>query len=152
MQSSEVYRLLARRIRRGLIIFPTLLLVTIVSSGVATVVTGGRPWAFVGLLPGFLFYFGWKHVFNRNVTARRVSEYPQLVYWAHPTVPFQIVSGDAIHDCTLLLLHLRDGREFEVGLPTAQMRAFIAWLVERNPSVRLGPYDIIDSANNRPDL
>jgi len=66
MQSSEVYRLLARRIRRGLIIFTTLVLVTIVSSGVAMGVTGGGPWAVISLLAGILFYLAWKHALIRT--------------------------------------------------------------------------------------
>ena len=149
MQSSQVYRLLVRRIRRGLIIFSILWLVSSASGGLALICPGGRPWAVAAFLAGILFYLGADHVRKRDASAWRVSENPQLVYWAHPMTPHQPLSDRAIHDCTLLMLHLRDGTEFEVGLPVAEMRSFVTWLSERNPSVRWGVYDNIDSTITR---
>jgi hypothetical protein len=39
------------------------------------------------------------------------------------------------------MLYLRDGTEFEVGLPLAEMQIFVKWLNERNPSMRWGTFD-----------
>ena len=39
------------------------------------------------------------------------------------------------------MLHLRDGRQFEAGLPPDEMSAFISWLAEQNPTMRMGTYD-----------
>ena len=142
MQSSEVYYLLVRRIRRGLVIFTILWFASVIVTCIlALIVPGGRPWAVTAFLASIYIYLGRDHVGKRHISALRVSEYPQVVYWAHPTSGHQAFSNDAMHDCTLIMLHLRDGTEFEVRLPPEQMRAFIAWLVERNPSVRLGAYD-----------
>jgi hypothetical protein len=146
MQSSEVYRLLARRIRRGLVIFPLLGFISAVFCGLALGSPAGRPWAAAASLASFLLFLGFDHVRKRNVSAHKVSSNPQLVYWAHPTGRHQPLAINAINNCTFLMLHLRDGTAFEVGLPTAQMRAFIAWLGERSPSIRWGAYDQIDPA------
>ena len=50
-------------------------------------------------------------------------------------------------------MHLRDGSELEVDLPPAEMRAFTAWLSERNPDMRWGAYDNSAlSAGNEDDV
>jgi len=44
---------------------------------------------------------------------------------------------------TRLVLHLRDGTKCEIGLSALEMGKFVAWLNEKNPSVRWGEYDKI---------
>ena len=88
---------------------------------------------------------GMQHVRARHISAWKVFENPQIVYWAHSTTRHQHLADEAIRDCRLLTLHLRDGRQFEVGLPPAEMRNFIDWLTERNPSVQWSAFDKLGS-------
>jgi hypothetical protein len=142
MQPPEVFRLLTRKIRRGGIMFRILWLVSLGCTGAALFVPGFRSWAVAGFLASMLFMLGWIHVRGRYLSALAVSEHPQLVYWAHPTrAKDNRVSDDAINDCKLFTLHLRDGTQFQAHLSAKDTSNFIAWLKEQNPSVRFGPYD-----------
>ncbi len=141
MQPPEVYRLLSRRVRRGEIIFGVLSFVLYASS-VAALVTGRGSLAFGTFPAGLLCGLALQHVRDRNASARIVSENPHLVFWAHPTViPYHnrwLFRFTRLH---FLMLHLRDGKQFEAGLSPGEMRSFVAWLTEQNPSVRMGDYD-----------
>jgi len=92
-------------------------------------------------MAAILFAMGMNHVRNRYIAARKVSDNPQLVYWAQPTTNAHTAVGKA-NDCKILILHLRDGTQIEVGLPPAEMRKCIEWLTVQNPSIRLGAYDV----------
>lgn len=144
MESPEVYRVLIHRIRRGLVICTILWYASVAFIVLALMVPGGRPWAVTAFLTSLMCNYGVVHVRIRIATACAVSENPKLIYWAHPTSGRRRVSDVAIDDCILLMLHLRDGSEYEVGLPTVQMRVFINWLRENNPSVRVGAYDDVE--------
>ena len=151
MSPAEVYRLLTQQIRRGLVIFPCLWLTSIVACSVLALIPDERPWAAAMFLVAIVVGVGIAHVRKRAIEAQKVSSDPQLVYWAHPIQPLRRGSRDAsyvgsfsdepIFDCTLLKLHLRDGTHFEASLPAAQMRVFLTWLSDHNPSVRFGDYD-----------
>jgi len=144
MESTEVYRLLTRQIRRGLIVFPTLGLVSCAFGGVVLNTATLRPWALAALLAGINLFLGWNHVRKRAVAARKVSQNPRIVYWSHPNTRIRPLSYEAIEECTLITVHLRDATQLEVGLPPAQMRSFVAWLKEQNPTIRWGVYDSND--------
>lgn len=94
------------------------------------------------LLAGLLFSLGFQHVRSRDILARAVSERPQLVFWAHPTVvPAQNCWLFAHTKLQFLMLHLRTGQQFEAGLLPQEVDAFVKWLTTHNPSVRIGAYD-----------
>jgi hypothetical protein len=145
MEQPEAYCLFMRRVRRGAIIFKILSLVFTGVAGLALATPGLRPWAAAAFLLGVCCLLGVRHVGGRYISARKVSENPQIVYWAHPTRPFESLSNDAIEECKLLLLHLRHGTQLEINLPPAEMRNFVAWLKERNSSMRWGAYDDLGS-------
>lgn len=143
MEAPEVYRLLVRRLRHGLIICRTLFVISAASAAAACFVPGGPPWAVAAFLAGIMLHLVSDHIRRRNAGAWTVSVLPEIVYWAHPTCATQPVSGEPVEDCRFLLLHLRDGTQFEVHLLPSEMRSFVSWLSERNPSVRWGEYDAV---------
>jgi hypothetical protein len=110
----------------------------------ASVTPGCRPWVVAAVLASILFYLALSLVRKGISLAWNVSEKPQLVYWAQPSTLSEKFSPDLI-DFKFLTLHLRNGRQLEVHLPPTEMRELITWLKDRNPSVRLGPYDSLDS-------
>ena len=141
MQSTEVYHMLVRRPRRGRFIFGTLALSLYFSTGVF-LVAGRGSWAAAAFLAGLLCALGFHHVSEREASGRSVAEKPQLVFWAHPTIiPAQSRWLFAFTHLHFLMLHLRDGRQFEAGLPPDEMSTFISWLTEQNPTMRMGTYD-----------
>lgn len=82
---------------------------------------------------------------NRHNQVLCIARNRQLVYWAQPIVETKLFSPplllDSQADCTRLKLHLRDGTGFEVGLPLPEMRAYVTWLRETNPTLRWGVGD-----------
>ena len=141
MQPSEIYRLLGCRPRRGRIVFGTLFLACSVSGGFALAIDRVA-WVVAAFFAGLLVGLGFRHVRERDVSARSVAECPELVYWAHPaTIPVQDGWLFACTHLRFLMLHLRDGRQFEAGLPPDEMSLFISWLTEQNPTIRMGTYD-----------
>jgi hypothetical protein len=146
MQLPETYRSFMRRVRRGGIVLRILSLVFIGLGGLALATPGFRPWTAAAFLLAVSCLLGVRHVGSRYVSAWKVSENPQIVYWAHPTTRHEHLADGAIQECELLTLHLRDGTQFELGLPPGDMRDFVTWLSERNASVRFGAYDQPDPA------
>jgi hypothetical protein len=145
MPAQEVYRLLVRRIRRGFIIFGVLSVVLCMGSGLAWA-DGQTAWAVAAFIAAILVGLGFRHVRSRDISARKVSANPQIVYWAHPTV---IPANEQwlLRHTTVqsLSLHLRDGTQFDACLSPKEMESFIAWLRQSNPEVRLGAYDATTS-------
>jgi len=148
MKEPRVYSHFKRRIRRGIVFFHILWFVSVAFGGVMLVTPGRRCWAVVGLLMGILSGLAGRHVRERYISVRKVSENPQIVYWAHPSRPFERLSNEKIEECKQLILHLKDGTQVEVDLPPAEMGEFIAWLKENNPSIRWGPYDHANECRN----
>jgi len=141
MQAQEVYRLLVRRVRRGIIIFGVLFVVLCISSGLASA-EKQRAWAVAAFVAAILVGLGFRHVRSRDISARKISANPQIVYWAHPTViPANeqwLLSQTTVQS---LSLHLRDGSQFDACLSPKEMESFITWLRQSNPSIRFGAYD-----------
>ena len=143
MQAQEVYRLLVRRIRRGVIIFGTLSVVLCVSSGVA-LANKHTVWAAAAFAWAILAGGGFRHVRNRDLSARKISDNPQIVYWAHPTViPANQRWLLRYATWQSLSLHLRDGSQFDACLSPKEMESFVIWLKCQNPSFRMGDYDTV---------
>jgi hypothetical protein len=140
MELPKGYCLFIRRLRRGGIIFRVLWIVLIALTGFS-LIGPYWGWTVAAFTVGVQCMMGMRHVGERYVAASKASENPQIIYWAHPSTPHEHLSDDAMDDCKLITLHLRDGHQFEVGLPSEEMRDFIAWLKERNPSIRWGKYD-----------
>jgi hypothetical protein len=145
MESPSGYLSFMRRVRRGAILFQVLWLAASGLSGWALVSPGRRYLAIPGLSAAVLFVLAGTLVRRRYSSALKVAQNPQLVYWAHPIDRTGHIASNSLDDCRDLSLHLRDGRQFEVDLPSQDMRSFVAWLKEQNPSVRLGSYDGRDS-------
>lgn len=141
MEAQDIYRLLARRMRRGLVIFGVLFTAMCITSGVAEF-QGHKTLAGGAFVAVFLFLLGFRHIQSRVNLARIISTSPQIVYWAHQTVipPNQqwLLRTTTVQS---LALHLRDGRQFEACLSPQEMESFIAWLKQSNPSIRFGAYD-----------
>lgn len=152
MQPSEVFRLLTCGIRRGLIMFSILWLVSIGCTGSALLVSSLHPWAVAGFLAAILLGLAWIHVRGRYLAAWKVSENPQLVYWAHSRELPRRVARYGMRDYKVLMLHLRDGHQYEFNLSPDDLHKFTNWLSERNPSVRWGAYDKPDSATKAAEL
>ena len=146
MEPPKGYGLIIRRTRRGLILFPILWIAVAVFGGIMGVKPGHRVWAVAALPFCVLIGLAGHQVRRRHISAWKVSKNPRIVYWAHPTTVRERLSEEEIGDCKLLMLHLRDGWDLEVNFPQTDMREFIAWLKEENPSMRWGPYDSVDSA------
>jgi len=141
MQAQEVYRLLVRRVRRGIVMFGTLSAVLCIASGLA-LADRHTAWAAAAFVAAILVGLGFRHVRSRDISARKISANPKIVYWAHPTV---IPANEQwlLRNTTVqsLSLHLRDGSQFDACLSPTEMESFIAWLRESNPAIRLGTYD-----------
>lgn len=141
MESSDVYRLLVLRIRRGMIILPVLVLITIVIEFAQFFIPGGRPFgiaAFLAFLAGVCLKFFYGHVRKRNADAWHIAYHPYRVDRAQPMNWIKPVAEGEIWKGEFLMLYLFDGTEFEVGLPVAEMQRFVNWLHEVNPSVQWG--------------
>ena len=142
----QVFRLLTRQMPNRVIIFQLLQIAFMACSIMTLFFWGSFPWAIAAFLASLIFTLGWVLTRQKCIIAWTLSKNPQLVYWAHPTrAKDDRVSDDPINDCKLLTLHLRDGTQFQARLSMEEMRSFITWLRERNPSVRLGAYDNLDS-------
>jgi hypothetical protein len=96
-------------------------------------------------LAALLFFLGFNHLREQFVAALKVSQDPQIVYWAHSRELPRRVARYGMKDYKVLTLHLRDGHQCEVNLPSDDLLKFTNWLRERNPSVRWGSYDGFDA-------
>jgi hypothetical protein len=146
MQPPEVFRLLTHQMPNRVIIFKLLQIAFFVCSVVALFWGKSIPWAIAAFMASFLCTMGWVLMRQKCIIAWAFCKNPQLVYWAHPTQPKNNrVSEEAITDCKLLTLHLRDGTHFQARLSAQEMRNFVTWLKERNSSMRWGAYDAAGS-------
>jgi hypothetical protein len=141
MDSTQIYRILTQKIRRGILIFYVLKIISMVACVYLLITDGVGPWVALYFVAVVISYVSIGHVRKRAIAATKVSQDPQIVYWAHPSTPHEPLSSNSIHECTILTLHLRDGTQLEVNLPLKQMNDFIAWLKEHNSTIRWGPYD-----------
>jgi hypothetical protein len=139
-----------------MVIFPTLCIAAMVTGGFCMTSRHRVPWLITAWLLATCLLLAYRHVRIRHYIGRQVSNNPGLVYWAH-TSSSQDPSPDVdVSNSTLIVLHLRNGTQLEVGLPIDEMRTLITWLRIRNPSIRWGSYDSAEitemrSPNNTPD-
>ena len=144
MQPPEVFRLLTRQVPHRVIIFQILSLVFMLYSIMALFTWHSFPWAIAALLTSFLFIMGWVLMRQKCINAWKVSNNPQIVYWAYsrefsPALSRRLAFY-GIRDYKILTLHLRDGYQCEFHLPLDNVRKFTAWLSEQNPSVKWDAY------------
>ena len=149
MEKTEAFRLITHQLRRGVILFKLLQFVSLIGGGVALIFPAGRPWALAAFVGAILFGVASLHVKAMYHSAWRACDNPQMVYWAHPTTRGGHVLEQPTGDCKRLVLHLRDGTQFEFGLPTSDMSKFIAWLSTQNQSVRWGRFDKLESQQSQ---
>jgi hypothetical protein len=145
MQAQEIYRLLVRRIRRGIVVFGALFVGLCIASGLA-LADRHTAWAAAAFVAAVLAGLGFRHVRSRDISARKISANAKIVYWAHPTViPANEQWTLRYTTVQSLSLHLRDGSQFDACLSPKEMESFIAWLRQSNPSIRFGAYDTATS-------
>ena len=145
LSADDVYRLLATKVLRGRFFGAVLFVLSLGGLVCSLTIFPSAPWAIASALGGALFGFVFYRSRQKLDLARRISNEPQLVYWAHPTLLRQTQGGQTI-DSTFITLHSRSGASFEVAVSRDQLLAIVVWLREHNPNIRLGPYD--DTAPN----
>ena len=138
MQTPESYRLFLRRLYRGRIIMVALFLVLAIAGGLTFLLPGYRGWAAFFWLSDSLCLMGRWHVGARYMAAVQVCSNPQIVYWVHSGTPMLPMLRGWLGT---LMLHLRDGTQLEIEVPPKNLEEVIAWLKEKNPSLRCGPYE-----------
>jgi hypothetical protein len=109
---------------------------------------GRIPWAVTAFILGIVCRVtALLHVWPRYISASKVAENPQIVYWGHSTDPKGLALDGNATDSNALKLHLKDGTQLEVetargtGVSQTQLGEIISWLRSRNPSMRWGRYD-----------
>ena len=144
MQPPEVFRLLTRQVPHRIIVFQLLSLVFMGCSILALFYWRSIPWAITAFLTSSLLTVSWVLVRQKCINAWKVSNNPQVVYWAYSREFSRIMSRRlafyGMRDYKILTLHLRDGHQSEFHLPPDDVRKFTGWLSERNPSVKWDDY------------
>jgi len=144
MQPTEVFRLLTRQMSHRVIFFQILSLVFMLYSIMALFTWHSFSWAITAFLTSSLLTVSWVLIRQKCINAWKVSNNPQIVYWAHSSEFSRILSRRlafyGMRDYKILTLHLRDGHQSEFHLPPNDVRKFTAWLSERNPSVKWDAY------------
>jgi hypothetical protein len=94
---------------------------------------------------GVVFLVAIRHAGVRYFGAYKVCTQTEIVYWIHPTKALIDVSDGAVsgtmEDSNLFVLHLRDGTQLELSIPSEDVGSFVIWLKKHNPSVRVGNYE-----------
>jgi len=152
LQLPEGFCKLIRRLRRGGIIFHSLYLVFCGCAGGAIFAGlffhGWIPWAIAAFIMGLVCRLTvLLSVGRKYISAWKVAENPQIVYWAHSLDGQGRAVGKPVTESKNIRLHLKDGTQLEVeavrgtGTSQEQLREIISWLRQRNPSIRWGDYD-----------
>ena len=132
MQPPEVFRLLTRQMPRRVIIFQLFSLAFMACSIMALFCWHSFPWAITAFLTSFLSTMSWVLLRQKCIAAWKVSQNPQIVYWAHSREFTGILSRRlafyGMRDYKILTLHLRDGYQSEFHLPPDDVRKFTDWL------------------------
>lgn len=143
MQPTEIFRLLTRQMPKRVIVFQFCSLAFMACSFSALVSWRSISWAVASFLASFLLILAWVLLRQKCIVAWKVSNNPELVYWAHShDLPLRIARF-GMNDYKVFKLHLRDGEQIEVNLPPDDLQTITAWLSERNSSVRWGAYDLV---------
>jgi hypothetical protein len=139
---------LIRRLRRGGIIFHSLSLLFLGCGCAALIFRWGIAWflfAFVMSLICRLTFL--LHIGRRYVSARKIVENPQIVYWGHAINGQGQAMDLVVTEARTIRLHLKDGTHLSVetvrgtGTSLEQLREVISWLRQKNPEIRWGNYD-----------
>jgi hypothetical protein len=148
MQLPEGFRILIRHLRRGVVIFKSLKLVFLGCAVGVFIFHGGIAWVITSFILGLVCELtALLHVGRRYISAWKVAENPQIVFWGHSVDRQGQATDKPVIDSKNLKLHLRDGTQLEVeavsgtGMSQEQLRDIILWLRQRNPSMRWGDYD-----------
>jgi hypothetical protein len=140
MQPSDVFRLLTRQMPKRVIVFQLLQLAFMACSIMALFYWRSLSWAIAAFLTSFFFTMAWVLTRQKCMAARKISQNPQIVYWAHSRELPRRVARYGMKDYKDLTLHLRDGQQCEFRLPKNVILNVTAWLTEQNPSVRWDNY------------
>ena len=134
LSPEEIFRILATKFRRGGRICLAFFLIGIV--GIAVSLFYRHTW---GAVAAFIVCVASKagamQLHRKLVLAHRISDEPELVYWAHPCRSF--VRGYAC----ILTLHSRTGQALELATSREEALRVTTWLRQHNPGMRLGDYD-----------
>ena len=148
LQLPERYRKLIRRLRRGGIIFFSLSLVFGACACAALVFHWGISWAISAFIMSLVCRLTLVlSVGRKYVSAWKVAENPEIVYWAHSLDGQGRAIDKPLSESKNVRLHLKDGTQLEVeavrgtGTTQDQLREVISWLSRCSPSTRLGNYD-----------
>lgn len=140
LTSTQVAEMLISKPRRGRVT----MWVVAVAGGLAcayfAAVHQSIPWAVVyGIVASFGLYCC--IMLGKKVSlGTRLATEPRLVYWIHPTLLRQQLSGKTF-EIPFITLHSKDAGTFEVAMPVAKLVAITHWYQEQSPSVRVGAYD-----------
>ena len=134
LSADDIFRILAKKLRRGGTICVALFVVGILGVGVGLFYrhTFGAASAFVLCVASKA---GAMIVHQKLTLAHRISQEPHLVYWAHPGRSFVIG-----YTC-VLTLHSRTGKALELVTSRAEALRVTTWLRHHNAAIRLGDYD-----------
>jgi hypothetical protein len=148
LQVPEGFRLFIRHLRRGVIICKFLFFAFSGCAGIALMFHGGIPWSISAFIMGLACGVNiLLHVGRRYISALKVAEHPEIVYWVHSINPKRQgqITDMSVTESKNLKLHLKDGMHLEIdavhGISQAHLRDISFWLRERNPSMRCGYYD-----------
>ena len=138
MQPTEVFLLLTRQMPKRVIFFQFCSLALMACSVTALFSWHSLSWAIASFLASLLFIIGWVLMRQKCNAAWKISNNPQMVYWAHSRALPPRIARYVMKDYRVLTLHLRDGVQLDVNLPLHDLSKFSSWISERNPSVRWG--------------
>ena len=140
LDSYEVTRLLTAKPRRGRVAMLLIAALGVLTCGYFAVIQPSIPWAVAsGIIASFGFYC-FTRLGQKIALASRLAADPRLVFWIHPTLLKQQVSGQTF-ETPFITLHSIDAGTFEVAMPVDRLAAITHWYQEQNPSVRVGAYD-----------
>jgi hypothetical protein len=140
LNSAEISDLLSAKPRRGKVAMLLIAVIGALACAYFAVIRQSIPWAVVcGMAACFGFYCSIR--FGQKVDlASRLATNPQLVFWIHPTLLKQQVSGKTF-ETPFITLHSKDAGTFEVAMPVDRLVAITHWYQEQNPTVRVGAFD-----------
>ncbi len=152
LQLPEGFCMLIRRLRRGGIILHSFYFFFCGCAGGAFIAGmgfhGWIPWAIVAFIMSLVCRLtALLPVGRKYISAWKVAENPQIVYWAHSLDGQGRAVDESVTESKNIRLHLKDGTQLAIeavrgtGISQEQLREVISWLRQRNASIRWGNYD-----------
>ncbi len=140
LTSVQISDLLSAKPRRGKVAMLLIGMIGALACAYFAVARHSTPWAVVcGMAACFGFYCSVR-LGQKVALANRLAMNPQLVFWIHPTLLRQQVSGKTF-ETPFITLHSKDAGTFEVGMPVDSLVAITHWYQEQNHAVRVGAFD-----------